>query len=346
MKTILFATMLFFTINSYGINQKEFPVGKVIKIRGKISVLQPHTLKAILLKKGSFVYEDSSLLSSKASFALIKMIDGSRVTIGPKSKIVLSMVKKQGGTIISLLTGKLRASIAKKKKKHFFVKTRTAALGVRGTDFLTSYNVESRKTGLLTYNGSVAIKKVEKKIIIDNESTATQKKKVVKEITKLLEDKPILTKVGDFTNVGVMSEQAAPVVKVNIKQLTRLKLDNSLGVEKLKVNAQKIKEVEQELTKQIEKDIKQAPTKSKLTNGGLIDIDTNLYIPPAKKGTLIGKITPNGNYIPPKGLKLDAHKGFVAIKEDDQDRAEKLNEKLEDQVVPEPENPAYKRYFE
>ena len=66
----------------------------------------------------------------------------------------------------------------------------------------------------------------------------------------------------------------------------------------------------------------------------------------AKKGAVIGKISPNGKYIPPKGLKLDAHKGFVAIKEADQERAEELNEKLEDQVVPGPENPAYKRYFE
>ena len=83
-----------------------------------------------------------------------------------------------------------------------------------------------------------------------------------------------------------------------------------------------------------------------MANGGLVDLDTGLYIPPAKPGKVIGKIDNNGKYIPPKGLKLDPHKGFVAIKKDAEDKAEKLNEKLEDQVVPEPDNPAYRRYFD
>ncbi len=350
MKTLIISTMLFFAINLYAAPKKDFPIGKITMLRGKVSALQPHTLDAVILKKGDFVYEDSSLLASAKSFAKIKLINDSFITIGPKSKVIVNLVKKKGATVISLLKGVVRATVERKGNKHFFVKTRTAALGVRGTEFMTTYNNDSQKTSLLIYKGSVAIKKIQKKIIINNESTDQQKKEVVYKIQALLKEQPIIAKIGEFTNVGTIKDEAAQVVQINIRQLTKLKLDKTMGVEKLVITKKVLEKEEQLIKQEVAKVLKEQPVvaqkKSKLLKGGFIDLGTGIYIPPKKKGEVVGTISDNGTFVPPTGLKMDAHKGFVALTENNADKAEELNEQLADQVEAIPENPAYRRYFD
>lgn len=352
MKILLISMVLFISTNHLYAKSKDFPIGKVKIAKGEVTVLQPHALKAVSLKKGDFVYEDSSILSSEKSFAKIKFINDSYITIGPKSKVVVNLVKKKGASVIGLLQGMVRSTVNKKEDKHFFVKTRNAALGVRGTDFMTTFNSESHKTSLLTYSGSVAIKKIEKKLGISNKLSIEEKIDVVSKMQKFLTEKPVIAKTGQFTNISVLNSTPEPVVKINVKQLVRLKLDTTLGVNKLKISKIIIKKEEMRITKEMLEIAEKEPEKEKNTEikksvqGGLIDVETGLYIPPAEKGKAVGKLLSNGKYVPPKGLKLDAHKGFIALNNKNEEVAEKLNEKLSDQVTPDPENPAYRRYFD
>ena len=345
MKLSLITIVLIYSFALYGANSKVFPIGKVTMLRGKVSVLQPHSLKALALKKGDFLYEDSSVLSQKRSFAKIRLINDAFITVGPDSKVVVNLVKKSGATVLGLLKGALRASVAKKKSKHFFVKTRTAAMGVRGTDFLTTFNYKSKKTSLLTYEGSVAIKKLEKKIVIDNEKPSS-KIAAVSAIRKLLAKKPVLARVGEFTNVDSSDEKPKQVVKINVDQLVKLKLDETMGVEKLVVPKEKILEIRKELVKLVGVNNKKKTSKAVLLGGGLVDIMSGIYIPPESSKKTIGSINSNGIFIAPKGLKLDATKGFIAINDDFEDHAEDLNQKLKAQIPPKPVDPAYRRYFQ
>ena len=68
-------------------------VGKVLKARGKVTALFPGGKEAVELKKGMSVREDTSLLSANGSFAQIQMNDGSRLVLGPKSKMVIKILK-------------------------------------------------------------------------------------------------------------------------------------------------------------------------------------------------------------------------------------------------------------
>ena len=78
-------------------------------------------------------------------------------------------------------------------------------------------------------------------------------------------------------------------------------------------------------------------------SGGFLDLETGLYVAPGKKSQLNKKLgvyedksigslsSKTGKYIPPKGLKLDAEKGFVpAEKLIDEKEIKKLEEKIKD----------------
>lgn len=79
---------------------------------------------------------------------------------------------------------------------------------------------------------------------------------------------------------------------------------------------------------------------------GLVDLKTGIYVP-KDDNKVIGKVGTSGDYIPPKGLKLDTQKGFVAVKKENEEKAKDLNKELiKDQLVPDETNPAYRRYFD
>ena len=68
--------------------------------------------------------------------------------------------------MISLLKGKLRTKVIpnlldpKTRKSKLFIKTKTAAMGVRGTDFTSIYNPSLENTSVITFEGDVRLPKL------------------------------------------------------------------------------------------------------------------------------------------------------------------------------------------
>ena len=143
------------------------PIAEVVKIRGEITQLAPGARLAAKVVMGDKFTEDTSIVTGPKSFIKIRFIDKSELNVGPESKIIISEMKKDSVGIISLLKGRIRTEVEKDSKtpntNKFFIKTRTAALGIRGTDFQTIYNPENRLTSLLTFRGEVAMVKVDEK---------------------------------------------------------------------------------------------------------------------------------------------------------------------------------------
>lgn len=143
------------------------PIAEVVKLRGEITQLAPGARLAAKVVMGDKFTEDTSIVTGPKSFIKIKFIDNSELNVGPESKIIISEMKKDSVGIISLLKGRIRTEVEKDSKtpntNKFFIKTRTAALGIRGTDFQTIYNPENRLTSLLTFRGEVAMVKVDEK---------------------------------------------------------------------------------------------------------------------------------------------------------------------------------------
>src|SRR5690606_13003721 len=68
-----------------------------------------------------------------------------------------------GPGLVSLLKGKMRSQIVPDNTNNdkYIIRTRTAAMGVRGTDFQSTFNPENRATSLVTFKGQVAMARLD-----------------------------------------------------------------------------------------------------------------------------------------------------------------------------------------
>lgn len=160
----LTALVLFqISFDIYAANKE--PIAEVVTLKGKATQLAPHSKTAAQLQVGDKLLEDTSILTEDRSFVRIKFRDGSFVSLGAASKMVLVEMAKNDVSLISLLKGKLRSKVEKDNvngsANKFYIKTRSAAMGVRGTDFQAIYNPENKLTSLVTFKGEVAMAKVD-----------------------------------------------------------------------------------------------------------------------------------------------------------------------------------------
>ncbi|MCK5882330.1 MAG: FecR domain-containing protein [Bacteriovoracaceae bacterium] len=327
-------------------------VGKVIALRGDVTILRPKHLKAEVLSKGDAVQEKSSILAKKRSFARIRLSNGSVITVGPNSKIVVDMIDKKGGGVVNLLMGTVRAKIQKSHEKKnlgkekFFINTRVASMGVRGTEFQACFSPKSLRTSLLTFEGSVAFKKVSPKDSIEIHKAESSSK--VARIRKLFKVVKLEVKRGDFSNLTFKTKTASMPVKLNPTQYVLLKKDKSLGAVRIRHDKKKLAKEILDVKRVFNKEIaSQGLIRKKVKDFGLIDPATGIYVAPVNSKKPVGKVNMNGEFIAPKGLKVDDVQGFIAVNEEDSSavkEAEKLNEGLKGQIS-DIDDPAYKKYF-
>lgn len=328
------------------------PIAEVLKIRGVITQLSPGAKIARQVELGDKFVEDTSIVTGSKSFIKIKFIDNSELNVGPESKIVITEMKTDSVGIISLLKGRIRTEVQKSamepNSNKFFVKTRTAAIGVRGTEFQTIYNPDNKMTSLLTYKGEVAMAKVDEKLHEKLEEKSTKEvvrdevtKEVVvvetpakpidevAELNKVLQNKSaVLVPSGQNSFASDSLKKTSLPVKIspvqlealyknedfNEKSSKNLNLQASNAAPVLKVAAQ---------TAPAEGLYNEKTGDFAPKAGGYIDLNTGLYVAPTDDSKLdadSGVYVPNkignidadtGQYVAPKGLVLDANKGFV-----------------------------------
>lgn len=193
-----------------------FASAKVEKVKGKVTALLPGMKKAVTLSKGFMVPEDTSILTRNRSFVKLSYPDGSSMFVGPKSKIVVSKIvtKKRSG-VVNLLNGQLRAKIKKSERERnlnnkLIIRTRTASMGVRGTDFLVVFNKDNKASSLVTFEGEVAIVKEIK--------TKTD----IEKVDKMLAASKKSVKQGQFAGTNENERKISGVVDVDEMQITSL----------------------------------------------------------------------------------------------------------------------------
>ena len=306
---------------------------RVITVKGKVSKLSPGQQHPSWIKKGEVIVEDSSLLTRKKSFLRLKVLgDNSTITLGPESKLILNKLKKKKGSVVSLLTGTLRASIDKKnnavKKSEikFIIKTPSAALGVRGTKLIAVVNNKNKVTSLVTLEGEVAMTK---------SAALGASEEALKEIQKKLEAPlAVVVKKGRASTSYLHKEELTRPSKVNPIQLIALKKNENLEQASQSKKIKKAKKFV--MTEAIKKDLygenldnSEEEMSEAPVNGGFVDLKSGIMIPGTdNKRRNLGSINAEtGEYIPIKGTKLDPIKGFVAISKNKKDiiRAKAMN---------------------
>lgn len=121
----------------------EGDVAKVIILKGSVKAkLKDNSV--VTLKKGDWLPEGAQVKTEAKSFVKLLFIDKSQMNLGPNSQMIINKFPKKKAGIITLMKGQLRSKVTKdymqmdKSREKLYIKTKTAAMGVRGTDFEVS----------------------------------------------------------------------------------------------------------------------------------------------------------------------------------------------------------------
>jgi hypothetical protein len=209
---------LLFTTATFASSNNADKVAKVIIVRGQVTATESNG-ESYLISKGLWLKQGTSLESKSRSFAKLLFIDKSQMNLGPESKLVITAFPKNKAGILTLLKGQLRSKVTKdymgiqnKNKSKLFIKTTTAAMGVRGTHFQVNFNPVNQVTSLVTFEGAVAMVQLNDLI---NKIKSNQK--ALENIVS--SDQAVMVKRGQYSGANPKQLRVTNPVKINPAQL-------------------------------------------------------------------------------------------------------------------------------
>jgi hypothetical protein len=144
-KSALSAALVCAALVGFGVAQAQSSnpnAGEVEFVRG-VGFAQSPGQTPRTLGKGLPLKEGDRITTAEGASAIVKLDDGTRMTVRPNTEMVLSQFKyrqdaQDNGMVMNLLRGGLRAItglIAKSSPNAARIQTNTATIGIRGTDF-------------------------------------------------------------------------------------------------------------------------------------------------------------------------------------------------------------------
>jgi len=116
-------------------------VGVVEYARGAVTA-QHNQYGTRIMGKGAAVYEEDVITTGNRSFAIVKMSDGTKMTVRPNSSLgIEKYIARKGrsdSAVLNLFKGGIRAItgfISKRRDDAYKIKTPVATIGIRGTEF-------------------------------------------------------------------------------------------------------------------------------------------------------------------------------------------------------------------
>lgn len=216
-------------------------VAKAIIVRGKALAQSPDG-KVVQVTQGMWFKEGTQLRTEDKSFVKLLFVDKSQMNLGPSSQMKIDTFPKNDPGIVTLVKGQLRSKVTKnymemdnKEKSKLFIKTKTAAMGVRGTDFQVNYNPENNFTSLVTFEGAVAMASLD---VLDGRNPASLvDQRALERIVS--SDQAVTVTRGQFSGASPETGAATIPVKINPIQLETMEKDESGTSEATVVEAPK-----------------------------------------------------------------------------------------------------------
>jgi hypothetical protein len=222
---LIFSLILCLNISVFAAD-KEKGAAKIIVLKGKVTALIGK--KAKPLKKGDWLPVGAQVKTQERSFAKLLFIDKSTMNVGPSSQMKIDAFPKEDAGIITLVKGQIRSKVTKnymdmkkKDKSKLFIKTKTAAMGVRGTDFQVSYSRKTRNTTLVTFEGAVAMAKLG---AMGSRFNQAALERVVSS------PQAVMVRRGQFSGASANAEKTTPPVKISPVQLETLESKPAPGL--------------------------------------------------------------------------------------------------------------------
>ncbi|MDB9786547.1 FecR domain-containing protein [Bacteriovoracaceae bacterium] len=321
---------IFILIYSIILNVEAKETASVVFQKGHVFVVDRDTKTKSRLLKNGLVRSGSLVETGARSMVRLKFKDGSSITLGPNGQIVVARIESGDTKIIGLLRGKLRSKLlpaTNAAREKMIIKTRSAALGVRGTDLLTVYNEQNHITSTVTFSGDVTFFKrddVDIEETIQSERDEDGEKYEMLEFidqdydlgklrNNLVSNESRTVASGSYSGAFPGHDKASRAVKINPVQFNILKknknvvLRNSGKVLKNKKkgntslsNVHLIPTPQGEVPLVIDKDDVVIEEKSlNIRSGGNLDLDTGIYVAPPKNAVYDKK---NGVYRVPEEL--------------------------------------------
>lgn len=140
--------------------------GVMMVVKGSITI-QSKSGKSTPAKVGAKVFPQDTIVAGPDSRAKIVMSDKNVINISPDTKMALEKYvynpqSDQKNVLLNVVYGKVRSTVNQKydgDKNTFQVKTASAVAGVRGTDFLASFNQSTQTSKVVTFSGMVEVGK-------------------------------------------------------------------------------------------------------------------------------------------------------------------------------------------
>jgi hypothetical protein len=234
MKNVLFIlTTLLLSVIAFS-SQQGKNVAKVKLKRGVATVVAPDGTK-LKIKRDMWIKEGSVIKTEEKSFVRLSFIDKSSMNIGPKSELKIEKFSKKDAGVINILTGKIRSQVTKdylnidKDKSKLFIKSKSAVMGIRGTDFIFSANNTTGTSTAVLFEGSVVFSK------IDRNTNLADLERVV--------DRGRRINPGEFSVAMRGKRKATVPSKMSSKQFRGLEKNNTFNEDKSKKKAKKSKSI-------------------------------------------------------------------------------------------------------
>lgn len=303
----------------------ESSIARVEKVIGSATVLSSGALQARNIVEGMSLRAEDSIVTEHRSFVRVRFEDSSFFNIASNSQVTINNLPSDGTPIISLLRGSLRSYVNKQEQKNkdiakenkLLLRTRNAAMGVRGTEFEVSYNPENLLTSTLTYSGSVAKNYYSDSSYLDT-LRASQTEKIVQlrrrddfaieydeQIvhslpdvgmglesffdTILSTDESVIVKAGQFSGSAHKLKTVSQPVKISPVQFKTLYENDVFAApqtERRSVAVDTLTKLDGPLRFQADQKVPSEGVFDPVRKiyapkaGGLIDFNTGLYIPP------------------------------------------------------------------
>jgi hypothetical protein len=136
-------------------------VGTITDLSGPLLDRKADGVVKVLAQK-STVDQGDTLVSEKGTYARIKFIDNSEITLRPDTQFKIENFSYEAAkpendsAVFSLIKGGLRSItglLGKRNKERFGLNTPTATIGIRGTTFIVEY-VQSSQSDIAAYQAA------------------------------------------------------------------------------------------------------------------------------------------------------------------------------------------------
>ena len=185
-KTALFSILSVFLLFSPGLvtsaSSAVSYVGMITSVSGTVEIGRSGSARAVPAKLGDSLFAGDNVKTRAGSMAQITLRDNSKVVVAENtsmrvSKFTLNRKTERRNTLLNLFRGKIRVLAMKMirltssgarrpwRNANFTVKTPTAVVGVKGTEFIISTDVAANKkfTNLIVVDGLVEARGIDSK---------------------------------------------------------------------------------------------------------------------------------------------------------------------------------------